>query len=161
MTTIDVSNIKSFSNSYNSRAFFLIEKFPDLQLWISDFELPQINININSIDYIEHGLVYEGAVVKYSPLAITLFLDEYFVVYKNLYDWLMGMIPSQSYTPSKTNTALIVLDNSYTRIVARFDFIGMTIDGVSALKYNNFGAEYNTITLSLPFDNFKPSFKLA
>lgn len=159
--TIPISSIKSFSNAYNSRALFLIDRFPELRLWISTFELPGINIPINHIDYIEHGIKTEGATITYAPLTISLYLDEFFVVYKSIYNWLHGMIPGENYVSSKTDTSILVLDNSYTKIIAQFDFTGMTIDGMSALSYDNFGSTHQTITLNLPFDNFTPTFKMA
>jgi hypothetical protein len=109
---ISINQITSFSNAFNSRAFFLLDRDDTFPYWLKSYSLPQITSNVDSIQLQQHPITVEPTTLVYDDFACTVYVDEFFLVYKNLHEWLVLSTPNENYASSKTDATLYILDTT-------------------------------------------------
>jgi hypothetical protein len=78
-----------FSQRYNSNALFLSDKLGQVQLWLKEYPLPGMSLNVEELGHEYHSVQSPGNVYTYDEFTIDVFLDEVFQNHKVLYDWML------------------------------------------------------------------------
>ncbi len=159
MNVVNVSQISSFSNNYNSKVVLDISTLGIGGFWLKEFTLPGLSLKTIEVPMSEYSIKEPDNVFSYENFNGVFFLDEDFKVHKILYDWLMGFKAGATTSSEKSNGSLMVLNNSMTSVAVRFDFSGLFPTDISPLNYNMYNNTPNTLSISFAYDNWTPNFK--
>lgn len=156
-----VTEVSSFSNAFNSKSLLLLDNKPNSEFWLKDVTIPSISLNVIETEHQPYTIKNPGTNITYGDLSVTVFLDEDFQVYKELYNWLYNSLPTEEFNNPKTDATIMIFSNSMTKIITKFRFKGIFLTGLPNLSYDNFGTTPLTMGLTLPYDDFIPEFDLT
>jgi len=156
----DVSNITSFSNAFNSRAKLILTDRPNAEFWLKNVQLPDITLSTESTKHQPYDIKHPGNNITYGDLSLTVFLDENFQVYKELYNWLYLGLPGEDHVDPKSNGMVLIFNNSLKSVIAKFNFAGLFLPSIPSLSYDNYGADPLELSLTLQYDSMTPEFEI-
>ena len=163
MAVLTVDEISSFSNAYNSRALLTLDmNKKKLEFWLKSFNIPSISRPFTEVAYNPYSIKLEGNNISYGELSVTVYLDEDFQVYSDLYDWIVLGVsdlgdPENDDRPI-INSNVLVFDNTMQRVLANFKFYDVMLTGIPDIPYNTFGSDPIELSLTLPFTKMIPDF---
>jgi len=152
-------DISSFSNNYNSNVLLFLENRPQVQFWIKSYSLPDISLDVVDVELPNNTLKLPGNTLTFGDFSVTLLVDENFIVYKEIFDWI-EQIALRTKKNNATNGSLWIFNNHMNKIVATMDFKDLIITSIGSLDYNNFDQVSQTLSLGFAYSIFRPDFKI-
>lgn len=154
-----ISEISSFSNKFNSFALLQIEKFGTVEYWIKNFKLPGLSQSPEEIKRYDHSIFVPGNLIGYNEFSCSVFLDENFITYKTMHEWMMNYVPDTFDDDYQSVAALLVFNNNRTEIVAKFTFEGFMLKNLSDFEFiNSPKIEDLILELGFTYDKITPEF---
>jgi len=79
----------NFDQRYGSNVLFLSPKLGQIQMWLKEYPMPGISLNVEELGHEYHSLQSAGNMYTFDEFTVELFLDEAFKHHKVLYDWML------------------------------------------------------------------------
>ncbi len=158
MSDTVVTNIPEYSNAINSVAKLLINDRPLTEFFIKEFNVPSIDYAEEIIPGGTRNIKNPGNEQEFGSLTLTIFLDEEYMVYKEIFDWLVELAGDEG-SSAKARGSILVFNSSKTQTKVKFDFYGLFPTNLPELPFNNYGNEELTLSINFSYDKFVPNFK--
>lgn len=130
----------------------------NISYWIKEFPIPGIDLDNFKIPRTPHAVAASGNIFTFQDFDVTFYNDEDFKVYKSLYEWVFGAINGKEFVDPKRDAYVLILDNSLTRPIVKFNYKDLTIKSLSSIQYNNFEPQEITVTCGFMFTRMTPEF---
>lgn len=155
----NIDQLGNISNNYNSKILLNLENIGAGKYWLKEISLPTISIETEDVQSVYDPITLPGNIISYgSEIPATFFLDEYFNVYRYIYNWIHSFKPGSTYV-GKANSSLFILDNNMKRVVVNVNFSGFYPISMGALTYNNYGVTEQSFEVIFKYDSWTPGFR--
>lgn len=129
-----------YSNSLNTNFQVFIDRLPNVQFFLTDTPVPDVDVGGAVVNTRVHDFSLPGDKVEFGPLTIGFYVDEYWFSYEEVYNWLFNMsnpdIPENSRGDLRTDIHVALLDNNKNKFA--------TVKFIDAFPTNLSGVTYNT-----------------
>jgi len=158
--SVNLNDISSYSNAFNSKALLLLGDKKQTEFWIKTVSIPEISMeSTQEPEYPNTTLAIEGDVVTYGDLPVTIFVDEHFNVYQELYNWFFKSLPGKDNVRPQVPATIMIFNNQFTKTVAKFKFKNMFLSALPSIEYDNYSSTVITLSLTFKYDYYEPVFE--
>lgn len=161
MSDQQASPLFNFSNAYNSKALLTVLGQESVSYWIKSFPIPSITLDNFKVPRTPHAVAQAGNIFTFSEIDVTLFVDEDFKVWKTLYEWIFGAINGKDFVDPKRDGYILILNNTLTRPVIKFNFKDLIPSNISSIEYNNFEPQEITVTCTFSYTKMTPEYLIT
>lgn len=150
---------KSYAQETNYYATFTIESLKDLKFYLSSINLPNIELEYESLNNRYSVLPIFTGKLNFEELSLQVLVDEKFYMYTNILDEIFSYKDTSSgkIENNKFNMNLFVTTNKGNPIL-KFEFEDCFITSLSSIEFqSNKDIQYLSYNLKLKFLKFKYS----
>lgn len=139
----------------------IFDGIPEVEFYLKSVTLPGISVPSTDASLPTYSMPLPGRRVEYDPITIVYSLDENWITWKSLYDWINGFATDQGYirqeNQSDTMTALLLPLDNHNTIIGQIEFGGVfpTFVETPALDYTNPTFQDVEITATLAIQGFE------
>lgn len=126
----------------NSNYFAVFDKIPNLIFNIREFPIPSVSNILGSSPYPNDSssLPFSGVSNAYNPLSVKFILDEQFITYFTLYQWMLNNEKTDLFNEMIGQMTIVILNNS-KRPIIRLDFEHVLPETLDQITFINQSAD--------------------
>ena len=158
MANFSTNTPSTWSNSFNSRAILLLDNKPNIEFWLKAVTLPSISVDSQEITREPYAIKIEGNTLTYDNLDVSVFIDENFEVYQEIYNGFTQIIASEDSERPQANGNILIFNNQLTEIVLSVAFQDLFLLNLPSISYDNFSTTPIAVDLSMAYNKFTPTF---
>jgi hypothetical protein len=125
-------------------------RYPNAEFSVQVAEIPSIDIGGANFASPQVNVMIASDRVTYSPLTIQFLVDEHFVNYKEIHDWMMEMV-TERHDYDKLRTINLLVLTSHNNVARRFEFVGAYPVSLSAIPFDASATDISYLTASATF----------
>lgn len=149
-TSTLVENI-NFANPSSFRLVIDNLKYPNAQYTVQLASIPDMSVDGASFNTPKRNILASADKVVYAPLQLTFLVDENFTNYKEIHDWMFGMVGQDDFGVRKTRDLTLVIYNSSNNVVQEIQFTDAHPSSLSSLPFETTGESVNYLTAVAEF----------
>jgi hypothetical protein len=153
-------------NFFNAKNFdFTIKRLPNVQFFVQGASIPGLSIDTTYQATPFSPIARPGNKLSYDELLITVAVDENLVCYKEIYNWMSGLAPTNNFDQYNTliagdgqfSDASLIILNSKGNSKVEFKFTDLFPVSLSAIQMTttNSTTEYVTTTIGFRYTTFE------
>jgi hypothetical protein len=134
------------------------QKYPNAEFLVQTTSIPQISVNHADFPTPMLNINMPGDKIAYTDLELTFLVDEDFINYREIHDWLIGLVKVQdSKTVKKRRDMSLFILSSHNNPNVHFRFIGAYPLSLSSLSFDatTNTMEYLAASVSFSYDYFE------
>jgi len=133
-------------------------RYPNTQFSVQKAQLPDISVPTSEFSTPQAKLNTPGDKVEYGDFTCSFIVDEYFVNYQEMHDWLIGLVvePDSKDIEKYRDMTLLVLD-SHNNVSREIQFYSAFPVSLSNLEFDaaKTSVEYLTATVTFKYSYFR------
>jgi hypothetical protein len=127
-------------------------KYPNTQFVIQRVNLPQMGVSMYQVESPKIPFHVEGTKMEFSTLDISFLIDENFVNYREMYDWLYDQVNVQeSKEVSKKRDMTLQVLSSHNNISTEFFFSSAFPTSLSGASFDSSSSDVTYIEANVTF----------
>jgi hypothetical protein len=153
-------------NFFNSKNFdFTIKRLPNVQFFVQGVSMPGLTIDTTYQATPFTPIARPGNKLSYDELMVTVAIDENFVCYKEIYNWMSGLTSPNTFEQYNNliagdgvfSDASLILLNSKGNSKIEFKFSDLFPVSLSSIQMSttNSTTEFATTTIGFRYTTFK------
>lgn len=152
-------------NFFSSKNFdFTIKRLPNVEFFVQAVNIPGLNIPITE-QYTPFTPIHRpGNKLQYDELAVTVRLDENLMCYKEIYNWMVGMVSPTAFSEYANliagdgvfSDASLILLSSKGNPIKEFKFIDLFPISISSVQLSaaETSTQFATTTIGFKYTTF-------
>lgn len=124
----------NFANPAGFRLVIDSLKYPNAQYTVQAAAIPDISVPGAQMNTPQRNILLAADKIDYAPLTLTFIVDENFTNYKEIHDWLFGMV-GQDDEVRKQRDLTLVIYNSSNNVVQEIQFVDASPTSLSSLPF--------------------------
>lgn len=133
-TSTLVENI-NFANPSSFRLVIDNLKYPNAQYTVQLASIPDMSVDGPAFNTPKRNILASADKVVYAPLQLTFIVDENFTNYKEIHDWMFGMVGQNDLDQRKTRDLTLIIYNSSNNVVQEIQFSDAHPTSLSSLPF--------------------------
>ena len=150
-TSTLVENI-NFANPSSFRLVIDNLKYPNAQYTVQLASIPDMSVDGASFNTPKRNILASAYKIVYAPLQLTFIVDENFTNYKEIHDWMFGMVGQDDFGVRKTRDLTLIIYNSSNNVVQEIQFADAHPSSLSSLPFETTGESVNYLTAVAEFN---------
>tara|TARA_B100000683_G_scaffold18630_1_gene18315 strand:- start:15269 stop:15793 length:525 start_codon:yes stop_codon:yes gene_type:complete len=147
-------------NYVNPTAFKLIidsQKYKNAQFMAQTVALPDIQLQGAVFQTRNRNIIEAPDKIDYGIFDMTFLIDEYLVNYKEIHDWMVGLVTEKDEGVRKERDMTLQILSSHNNVIAELQFVNALPINLSSLPFDVASTDvvYLTANVSFQFDYFK------
>ena len=147
-------------NYVNPTAFKLIidsQKYKNAQFMAQTVALPDIQLQGAVFQTRNRNIIEAPDKIDYGIFDMTFLIDEYLVNYKEIHDWMVGLVTEKDEGVRKERDMTLQILSSHNNVIAELQFVNALPINLSSLPLDVASTDfvYLTANVSFQFDYFK------
>ena len=156
----------TFVNPSGFRLLIDNQKYKNAQYFVQVAALPDISTSGAPLPYKQRNITAMPDKLEYSPLEITFLVDEDMINYKEIHDWILGLviepdkkIGSQTYNERKTRDITLQILTSHNNVGNEIIFVDAYPISISSLPFSTNTTDVESLTAAATFNYSYYKFK--
>ena len=147
----------SFVNPTGFRLVIDSRKYQNSEFTVQTFSLPDISVAPTTVSLPGRNLGLSPDKVDYSPFDITFLVDENFVNYKEIHDWILGLVTESDTGVRKTRDISLIVLSSHNNQSREIKFVDAYPISLSSLQFDttNTSVEYLIASVTFQYSYYK------
>ena len=133
-TSTLVENI-SFANPSSFRLAIDNLKYPNAQYTVQLASIPDMSVDGAAMNTPKRNILVSADKIVYAPLQLTFIVDENFTNYKEIHDWMFGMVGQGDLNTRKNRDLTLIIYNSSNNVVQQIRFVDAHPTSLSSLPF--------------------------
>ena len=133
-TSTLVENI-NFANPSSFRLVIDNLKYPNAQYTVQLASIPDMSVDGPTFNTPKRNILAAADKIVYAPLQLTFIVDENFTNYKEIHDWMFGMVGQDDLGQRKTRDLTLIIYNSNNNVVQEIQFADAHPTSLSSLPF--------------------------
>lgn len=150
-TSTLVENI-NFANPSSFRLMIDNLKYPNAQYTVQLGSIPDMSVEGAPFNTPKRSILVSADRIVYSPLSLTFIVDENFTNYKEIHDWMFGMVGQGDAGVRKTRDLTLIIYNSSNNVVQQIQFVDAHPTSLSSLPFEVTASTVNYLTAAVDFN---------
>jgi hypothetical protein len=150
-TSTLVENI-SFANPSSFRLVIDNLKYPNAQYTVQLASIPDMSVDGAAMNTPKRNILVSADKIVYAPLQLTFIVDENFTNYKEIHDWMFGMVGQDDLNTRKNRDLALIIYNSSNNVVQQIQFVDAHPTSLSSLPFEVTGESVNYLTAVAEFN---------
>ena len=150
-TSTLVENI-SFANPSSFRLVIDNLKYPNAQYTVQLASIPDMSVDGAAMNTPKRNILVSADKIVYAPLQLTFIVDENFTNYKEIHDWMFGMVGQDDLNTRKNRDLALIIYNSSNNVVQEIQFADAHPTSLSSLPFETTGEAVNYLTAVAEFN---------
>ena len=150
-TSTLVENI-SFANPSSFRLVIDNLKYPNAQYTVQLASIPDMSVDCAAMNTPKRNILVSADKIVYAPLQLTFIVDENFTNYKEIHDWMFGMVGQDDLNTRKNRDLALIIYNSSNNVVQQIQFVDAHPTSLSSLPFEVTGESVNYLTAVAEFN---------
>lgn len=142
------------TNFVSPTAFHLLidrMRYPNAEFFVQRVEIPAMDIGGAPFSSPQVSVTIAADAITYSPLTLTFLIDEDFVNYKEIHDWMFEMV-TEKHDYDKLRTLTLLVLTSHNNVARRFEFVGASPVSLSSIPFDASSTSVEFLTASVTFN---------
>jgi len=133
------------------------QKYPNAQYMVQTISLPDMSVQPAQFATPQRNIGMLPDKVEYSPLDLTFLVDEELLNYKEIHDWMIGLVTSEDAPVRKERDLTLAVLNSANNVSKEIQFIDAFPISLSSLPFDTTATdvEYLTAACTFQYSYFK------
>jgi len=148
----------AFINPTGFRLLIDSRKYKNSEFTVQTFSLPDMSITPAMISLPGRNLSLSPDNVEYSPFELTFLVDQNFINYKEIHEWILGMATEPDMTSIRKvrDISLMVL-SSHNNLTREIKFVDAFPISLSSLQFDvtNTSVEYLVASVTFQYSYYK------
>tara|TARA_B110000211_G_C13979559_1_gene508724 strand:- start:617 stop:1135 length:519 start_codon:yes stop_codon:yes gene_type:complete len=155
-TSTLVENL-SFITPSGFRLVIDSQKYPNAQYMVQTIALPDMSISPAVFNTPKRNIGLAPDKIEYNPFDLTFLVDEKMTNYKEIHDWILGMVTEDDYGVRKQRDVTLQVLNSHNNVTNEIQFIDAFPINLSSLPFDatTTSIEYLTAAVTFQYSYFK------
>ena len=150
----------AFVNPSGFRLLIDSLKYKNAQYFVQTAALPDVSAQGAPANYKQRNIAMMPDKIDYAPLEIAFLIDEDLVNYKEIHDWIVGLVTEtdeKNYTVRKTRDLTLQILTSHNNVGTEIIFVDAYPISISSLPFstNTTDVEYLTAVASFNYSYYK------
>ena len=147
----------SFVNPTSFRLVIDSRKYQNSEFTVQTFALPDMSIQPAALNLPRRNIGLAPDKVDYSPFEMTFLVDENFINYKEIHDWILGQVTEGDVGVRKTRDVSLIILSSHNNLSREIKFIDAYPTSLSSLQFDatSTSVEYLTASVSFQYSYYK------
>jgi hypothetical protein len=128
------------------------KKYPNTEFLVQQVTLPDISVEHAPLNLPRRNIGMMGDKVNYGLLELTFLIDEEFLNYLEIHDWLLGMVTEGDEGVRKVRDMSLIILNSHNNKAREFKFVSAYPTNLSSLQFDATGTTIDYLTASVTFN---------
>jgi hypothetical protein len=141
----------SFVNPTSFRLVIDSRKYQNAAFTIQTFALPDMSITPPILNLPGRNLGLSADKVEYAPFELTFLVDENFVNYKEIHDWILGQVTESDTGVRKTRDISLIVMSSHNNQSREIKFVDAFPISLSSLQFDVTTTSIDYLTASVTF----------
>jgi len=158
-TTTLVENL-SYITPSGFRLVIDSQKYPNAQYTVQTIALPDMSVSAAILNTPMRNIGMAPDKVEYSPFDLTFLVDEEMNNYKEIHDWILGLVTEDDYGNRKERDIILQVLNSHNNVCNEIQFVDAYPINLSSLPFDATTTDVEYLTASVTFQysyfKFKP-----
>ena len=127
------------------------QKYPNAQYMVQLVTLPDLSVSPAVLNTPKRNIGLAPDKIEYNPFDITFLVDESLLNYKEIHDWLLGMVTEDDYGVRKTRDMTLQVLNSHNNIAQEIQFVDAYPINLSSLPFDTTATDIQYLTAAVTF----------
>jgi len=147
----------TFVNPTGFRLVIDSRKYQNAAYTVQTFALPDMSISPAVVNLPGRNLGLSPDKVEYAPFEVTFVVDENFINYKEIHDWILGMVTEGDAGVRKTRDMSLIILNSHNNKAREVKFVDAYPVSLSSLQFDatNTTVEYLIASVTFQYSYYK------
>lgn len=147
-------------NFVNPTAFKLVidsQKYKNAQFMAQTVALPDLQLTGAVFNTRNRNIIEAPDKIEYGIFDMTFLIDEYLLNYKEIHDWMVGLVTENDEGVRKERDMTLQILSSHNNVIAELQFVNALPVNLSSLPFDVSSTDviYLTANVSFQFDYFK------
>jgi len=147
-------------NFVNPTAFKLVidsQKYKNAQFMAQTIALPDMQVSGAIFQTRNRNIIEAPDKIEYGIFDMTFLIDEYLLNYKEIHDWIVGLVTENDEGVRKARDMTLQILSSHNNVLAELQFINALPINLSSLPFDvtQTDVTYLTANVSFQYDYFK------
>lgn len=147
-------------NYVNPTAFKLVidsQKYKNAQFMAQTVALPDLQLAGAVFNTRNRNIIEAPDKIEYGIFDMTFLIDEYLTNYKEIHDWMVGLVTEKDEGVRKERDMTLQILSSHNNVVAELQFVNAIPLNLSSLPFDVSSTDiiYLTANVSFQFDYFR------
>lgn len=147
-------------NFVNPTAFKLVidsQKYKNAQFMAQTVALPDLQLQGAVFNTRNRNIIEAPDKIEYGIFDMTFLIDEYLLNYKEIHDWMVGLVTENDEGVRKERDMTLQILSSHNNVIAELQFVNALPVNLSSLPFDVSSTDviYLTANVSFQFDYFK------
>jgi len=133
-------------------------RYSNVEYTITSVSLPDINVSSASYSTASARIGMPGDKIDYSPLSLTFIIDETLENYREIYEWMLGLVEiNDSTNDGKTRDIRLLIYSSKENPLMEFQFVDAYPTSLSGVEFDSSdqSSAYLKATVTFDYSYFK------
>jgi hypothetical protein len=147
----------TFVNPTGFRLVIDSRQYQNAAFTVQTFSLPDMSITPTLLNLPRRNIGLAADKVEYSPFELTFLVDENFVNYKEIHDWILGQVTEGDQGVRKTRDVSLIVLNSHNNKAREIKFVDAYPISLSSLQFDatNTSIEYLIASVTFQYSYYK------
>ena len=141
----------NFANPAGFRLVIDSLKYPNAQYTVQAAAIPDLTVPGAIVNTPKRTILMAADKLEYAPLTLTFLVDENFTNYKEIHDWMFGMVGQDDLTHRKQRDLTLIIYNSANLVVQEIQFVDAHPTSLSSLPFEVTSESVNYLTAVAEF----------
>jgi len=148
----------NFASQLSFRLTMDNQRYPNAQFSVQTVALPEVTATPAPLNTRQRNIFSTPDKLEYGELSLTFLVDEGFLNYQELHDWIVGLVTVQEdRTIKKTRDLTLIVLNSNNNPIREFQFVDAFPTSLSSIPFDitSTDVQYLIGTVSFQYSYFK------
>ena len=150
--TSTLSTNINFANPASFRLVIDNLKYPNAQYTVQLASIPDMSVTGAPMNTPKRNILVAADKIEYAPLSLTFIVDENFTNYKEIHDWMFGMVGQGDLGERKVRDLTLIIYNSSNNVVQEIQFADAHPTSLSSLPFEVTTESTNYLTAVAEFN---------
>ena len=150
--TSTLSTNINFANPASFRLVIDNLKYPNAQYTVQLAAIPDMSVTGAPMNTPKRNILVAADKIEYAPLSLTFIVDENFTNYKEIHDWMFGMVGQDDLGERKVRDLTLIIYNSSNNVVQEIQFADAHPTSLSSLPFEVTTESTNYLTAVAEFN---------
>tara|TARA_B110000902_G_scaffold262557_1_gene339673 strand:+ start:846 stop:1358 length:513 start_codon:yes stop_codon:yes gene_type:complete len=133
------------------------QKYPNAQYMIQTVALPDMSVTPATLNTPQRNIGFLPDKIEYSDMDLTFLVDEDMTNYKEIHDWMLGLVTESDEGVRKARDITLQVMNSHNNVTNEITFVSAFPVNLSSLPFDatTTDVEYLTANVTFHYSYFK------
>jgi len=141
----------TFVNPTSFRLVIDSRKYQNAEFTVQTFSLPDISAQPAPLNLPRRNIGMPADKVEFSPFELTFLVDEQFINYKEIHEWILGMVTEGDKGIRKSRDVSLIIISSHNNAIREIKFVDAYPVSLSSLQFDTTTTTIDYLTASVSF----------